>query len=148
MDADRHAPAFAEGEVSIDAPRALVWQVLTDFVAWPQWSPGVTFVTMNGDVEPGTGFRWKSGRNTIKSKLVDVEPPGVIVWTGRTTGIKAVHAYQLSDDGAGTTVRAQESWNGIVVKVLGRTLQPTLQSATDEGLAALKLECERRASPR
>ena len=144
MDADRDAPAFAEGEVLVDAPRAIVWAVLTDFARWPNWSPGVTVVTIDGAVEPGTTFRWKSGRNTIKSQLADVDVPVAISWTGRTTGIKAVHAYQLDERGAGTIVRTQESWSGVVVRLLGRTLRSTLQTATDDGLAALKAESERR----
>ena len=144
MEADRDAPAFAEGEVLIDAPRALVWLILTDFTRWPEWTPGVTYVTVAGALEAGSTFRWKSGRSTIKSRLADVAPPASISWTGRTTGIRAVHAYQLDDSGAGTIVRTQESWDGLVVKLLGRTLQPTLQKTTDDGLAALKAEAERR----
>ncbi|MFI5046854.1 MAG: SRPBCC family protein [Acidimicrobiia bacterium] len=144
MDADRDAPAFAEGEVLVDAPRAIVWLVLTDVVRWPQWSPGVTVATINGDVEPGTEFRWRSGRSTIRSKLVDVTPPVEISWTGRATGIKATHSWQLDERGAGTIVRTQESWRGIVPKLLSRSIQPTLQQAVDDALAALKAESERR----
>jgi uncharacterized protein YndB with AHSA1/START domain len=144
VDADRDAPAFAEGEALIDAPRAAVWLLLTDFARWPQWSPGVTRVTIGGDVEPGTEFRWKSGRNTIKSQLVDVEVPRLISWTGRTTAIKAKHVWQLDESGAGTIARTQESWSGLVAKVLRHSIQPTLQQAIDDGLAALKAESERR----
>jgi carbon monoxide dehydrogenase subunit G len=144
VDADRDAPAFAEGELLVDAPRALVWLVLTDFVRWPQWSPGVTSVSLDGDVVPGGTFKWRSGRNTIKSQLVDVDAPVRLSWTGRTTGIRAKHTYELDERGAGTIVRTAESWSGLVVKLLGRTLQPTLQKTTDDGLAALKAEAERR----
>jgi len=144
VDAERDAPAFAAGEILVDAPRALVWLVLTDFARWPQWSPGISVVTIDGDVAPGTGFRWKSGRNTIRSRLVDVDAPQRISWTGRTTGIKAKHTYELDERGAGTIVRTAESWRGLVVRLLRRSIQPTLQQTIDGDLAALKAEAERR----
>ena len=144
MQADPSAPAYAEGEITIDVARALVWLVLTDFVQWPHWNPGVTGVTIDGAVAPGTTFRWKSGRNTIRSELVDVDAPGAISWKGKTTGIKAVHAWQLDDRDGVTVVRTQESWHGLVVKLLRHSIQPTLQQAIDEGLIALKAEAERR----
>ena len=131
MDVDRDAPAFAEGELLVDAPRALVWLVLTDFARWPQWSPGVTLVTIDGDVSPGTTFRWKSGRNTIRSEIVDVDAPLRISWQGKSTGIKARHVYQLDERGAGTIVRTAESWSGLVVKVLRHSIAPTLQRSID-----------------
>jgi uncharacterized protein YndB with AHSA1/START domain len=142
--ADRDAPAYAEGEILVDAPRAIVWLVLTDVARWPQWSPGVTIATIDGDVVPGTSFRWKSGRSVIKSQIAEVTAPVEIAWTGRATGIKATHAWQLDERGAGTIVRTQESWRGIVPRLLHRTIQPTLQSAIDDTLAALKAESERR----
>lgn len=144
MDADRDAPAFAEGELLVDAPRALVWLVLTDFARWPQWSPGVSVVTVDGEVAPGTAFRWKSGRNTIKSQLVDVDVPVRLSWTGKTTGIRAKHTYELDERGAGTIVHTAESWSGLVVKLLRHSIEPTLQQSIDDGLAALKAEAERR----
>ena len=144
MEADRGAPAFAEGEISIDVPRALVWLVLVDFVGWPRWNPGVSNVTMAGALEPGTEFRWKSGRTTIRSTLVDVDAPGAISWTGKTTGIKAKHAWQLDDHDGDTVVRTQESWSGLVAKLLHHSIQPTLQQAIDDSLVALKTESERR----
>jgi carbon monoxide dehydrogenase subunit G len=144
VDVDRDAPAFAEGELLVDAPRALVWLVLTDFTRWPQWSPGVSVVTVDGDLAPGTSFTWKSGRTTIRSQLVDVDAPVRVSWTGKTTGIRAKHVYELDERGAGTIVRTAESWSGLVVKVLRRSIEPTLQRAIDDGLAALKAEAERR----
>ncbi|HEX5587753.1 MAG TPA: SRPBCC family protein, partial [Acidimicrobiia bacterium] len=79
---DREAPAYAEGTVQIDAPRERVWQVLTDIGNWPSWSPGVSTAALTGPVASGSTFKWKSGRNTIKSEFVDVDEPGAISWTG------------------------------------------------------------------
>jgi hypothetical protein len=104
----------------------------------------VSVVTVDGDLAPGTSFKWKSGRTTIRSQLVDVDAPVRVSWTGKTTGIRAKHVYELDERGAGTIVRTAESWSGLVVKVLRRSIEPTLQRAIDDGLAALKAEAERR----
>ncbi|HEX5586106.1 MAG TPA: SRPBCC family protein, partial [Acidimicrobiia bacterium] len=110
---------------------------------WPSWSPGVSTAALAGPVASGSTFKWKSGRNTIKSELVKVDAPSAISWTGRTTGIKALHAWQLEERDGATIVRTQESWHGLVVKLLRHTIQPTLQSAIDDGLVALKTASER-----
>lgn len=60
-------------------------------------------------------------------------------------GIKAIHVYTLepNQDG-GTVVRTEESFDGLVAKVLRRPLQKTLDTALQEGLEHLKREAERR----
>jgi uncharacterized protein YndB with AHSA1/START domain len=143
MDVDRDAPAYAEGGVEIDAPRERVWQVLSDIANWPSWSPGVTTAQLTGPVATGSSFKWKSGRNAIKSELLEVDAPSAISWSGRTTGIKAMHAWQLAERDGTTVVTTQESWHGLVVKVLRHSIQPTLQTAIDDALTALKAESER-----
>jgi hypothetical protein len=145
MEVDRSAPAVAASEAEIAADPGTVWDVLTGFEHWPSWNPEATSVSLQGGVAEGTVFRWKAGRATITSTLRQVEPPRFIGWTGKTTGIEAVHVWHLDPIAAGTRVRTQESWEGFLVRVLRRRMQRNLQSALDDGLAHLKAEAERRA---
>ena len=69
MDADANAPVFATGELDVAADPETVWEVMTDIGRWPAWNPDITAATVQGPVQPGTSFRWKSGPGTIRSNL-------------------------------------------------------------------------------
>ena len=148
MDVNREAPALAHSEAVIAAEPEMVWDVLTAFENWPSWNPDVSSVALEGGLAEGTVFRWKAGRSKITSRLVKVERPRLLGWTGQTAGIKAVHVWQLSPVDGGTFARTEESWDGLLVRVLRGPLQKSLQKAMDEGLRHLKAEAERRARGR
>jgi len=93
---------------------------------------------------PGTVFRWKAGPGTITSTIQRVERPRSIAWTGRTLGIKAIHFWHFDGRDGGTFVRTEESYEGLVARLLRRSLQKTLDRALDDGLQDLKAEVERR----
>ena len=143
--ADRDAPVFAEGTITIAAPRDRVWQVLTDFEAWPAWNPGVKSLTLSGGLAVGATFRWKSGPGTIRSKIEACDAPSAIGWTGKTFGIRARHTWQLhAPDDATTVVTTQESWRGPIPTLLRASLTTTLAKALTDGLQALSQEALRR----
>ena len=93
-------------------------------------------------------FRWKAGRATITSTIRQVERPRVIGWTGKTTGVEAVHIWRLEPRDGGTLVRTEESWEGLLAAILRDQMQRSLQKAVDGGLEHLKAEAERRAQSR
>ena len=146
MEIDRDAPATAEGEILIGASPETVWDVLADIAAWPTWNHDVRSVTIEGPVEAGTTFRWKSGPASLVSTLQTVDAPREIGWTGVTMRIHAVHVFRLSAANGGTVVRSEESFRGLIPTVLTGYSRRTLQKGIDAILAALKVEAERRAS--
>jgi uncharacterized protein YndB with AHSA1/START domain len=145
VEIDRSAPAIAEAETEIAADPETVWGVLTDLENWPSWNPDVSAVTLEGDLREGAIFRWKGGRATITSTIQEVEPPSLIGWTGKTTGIEAVHVWRLAPHDGGTLVRTEESWQGLLVRLIRGSMRKSLQKAVYDGLAHLKTEAERRA---
>ncbi|MGH3012398.1 MAG: SRPBCC family protein [Gaiellaceae bacterium] len=145
MEVDRSAPAVAEAATEIAADPETVWEVLTDLERWPSWNPDVSAVAHEGGLEEGATFRWKAGRATITSTIREVDRPRLIGWTGRTTGIDAIHVWRLDLRDGGTLVRTEESWQGLLVRVIRGSMQKSLQKAVDGGLAHLKAESERRA---
>ena len=149
MDVNWDAPAVARSEAEIAADPETVWEVLTDLERWPSWNPDVSSVTVEGGLGEGTVFRWKAGRSTITSTIREVDRPRRIGWTGTTTGIDAVHVWRLEPrDGGGTLVRTEESWQGLLVRLLRGPMRKSLQKAVDGGLGHLKAEVERRARAR
>jgi uncharacterized protein YndB with AHSA1/START domain len=145
VEIDTSAPATAHAEATIAAPPESVWEVLTDVAGWPSWNPDVKSAALEGPLAVGTRFRWKAGPGTITSTLQVVEPPRSIGWTGTTLGIKATHVHRLEGTNGDTVVTSDESWDGLLVRLLRGPMRKTLQRSLDGGLGALKAEAERRA---
>jgi hypothetical protein len=144
VDIDRKAPVVAAGSLQIAAAPEVVWDVISDLAAWPSWNHGVRSVTVDGPVQPGTGFRWKAGSSTLVSTLRVVDPPREIGWTGVTMGIHAVHVFRFEPRDGGTMARSEESWRGLIPSLLRGYGRRTVQRAIDDVLRSLKDESERR----
>lgn len=140
------APVVAVDEIEIEAPPEAVWDVLTDFEAWPAWNRDVKSMAIDGDVSAGTVFRWKAGPSTITSTIRRVERPQLIAWTGKTLGVRAIHFWHLAPRDGQALVRTEESYQGLLARVFSGRLRKTLETALADGLADLKSEVERRAA--
>jgi len=138
------APVVSRSEIEIAAAPEAVWEVVTAFERWPSWLRDVKSMSIEGPVAPGTVFRWRAGPGTITSTIQRVERPRLIGWTGRTLGIDALHFWHFEARDGGTFVRTEESYEGLVARLLRRPLQKTLDRALDDGLNDLKAEVERR----
>lgn len=145
MDVDREAPVVGSSEGQIDAPPEVVWGVLTGFELWPSWNPDVKSVEVKGPVAEGTEFRWKSKPGTIKSRIERLDPPRLVGWTGRTMGIGAVHVWRLEPRDGGAYVQTEESFSGLLARLMRGRIQRTLDAALEDGVRYLKAEAERRA---
>ena len=113
---------------------------------WPSWNPDVKSVSVDGPVQPGTVFRWKAGPSTLTSTLQVVNPPSEIAWTGMTMGIKAVHVFRFQASDGGTLARSEESWEGLLARLLKGYSRKTLDKGIRSVLSHLKVEAERRAA--
>lgn len=146
VEADRSAPAYVTGDIDIDASAEVVWDTLTDLDSWPRWMPGVKSMATHGPFAVGSTFEWRAGPGTIKFEIVEAERPSSGAWKGRTMGIEAVHVWNIEPRGPSSThVHTEESWAGLLPRLLRKTTRKSLQKALDEGLPALKAEAERRA---
>jgi hypothetical protein len=139
------APVRGTAEIEIAAPPQTVWDVLTRFQNWPNWNPDVKSMSFEGPLAPGSMFRWKAGPGTILSTLDRVEPPRYISWQGKTLTIDAYHEWWLEPRDGGTHVRTEETFSGLLAKILRGTLQKTLDKSFEVGVERLKRESERRA---
>ena len=146
MEINRNAPATAEGEIRINAAPHTVFSVIAGVNEWPSWNPDVLSAMLEGALEPGSVFRWKSGPSSLTSTLEVVDPPREIAWTGTTMRIKAVHVFRFEALGDGTLARSEESWEGLVASMLKGYSRRTLDKGIRNVLAHLKTEAVRRAS--
>lgn len=115
--------------VQIDAEPARVWQVLTDFPAYPAWNP--FFVAVDGRPEPGSPLELHTKITAtskprifrVKARIVDA--PHRLVWGGglAVRGIAdGEHGFELRSADGGTTVRHYEHFSGLIVPLAGRAL--------------------------
>lgn len=143
MDADRHAPVFAEGRIDIASTAERLWDLIADVAAWPRWNADVQDVVVEGPIAEGTVFRWKGGSTRIVSTLRVVDRPREIAWTGRTLGIRAIHSWRFEPGPMGAVASMQESFAGGPTRLMRGLLQRQLDAATEHGLRSLKIEAER-----
>jgi uncharacterized protein YndB with AHSA1/START domain len=148
MNVNTEAPVVASVEGEIDAPIEVVWRVLTAIDHWPDWNPDVKSVAVDGPVAEGTTFRWKAGPGKISSTVTRIEHPQLISWTGQTLGIHAIHVWHLGAREGRTHVRTEESYDGLVAKVLRRPLKKTLDAALADVVRYLGAEAARASSER
>ena len=139
-------PVKSSAETGIAAPPQVVWEVLTRFEDWPNWNPDVKSMSFAGPLGPGAEFRWKAGPGTIVSTLERVEQPSYISWRGRGLTIKAYHEWWLEPRDGGTHVRTEESFSGLLARLLRGMLEKTLDKTLIDGLVHLKHEAERRST--
>jgi uncharacterized membrane protein len=141
------APVFSFAEIEIDAPIEVVWNVLTAIDHWPTWNPEVKSVSVKGPAAEGMTFRWKAGPGTITSTVARIDRPRLIAWNGKTLGIRATHGWHLERRDGRTHVLTEESYEGLVARILRRPLRKVLDKTLREGVHSLKVEAERSWRP-
>ena len=58
-------------------------------------------------------------------------------------GVSAIHVWRFDPSGDGAIVSMEESFSGLVARVLRKKLQRDLDATTTKGLASLKAAAER-----
>ena len=99
---------------------------------------------LQGKVEAGAEFRWKSGSMKIGSRIEHIAQPFTIVWSGRTMGIRAIHSWTFTAEKNGTKARTEESFEGFLARLFAGPMRKILANALQQGLDALKKEAEKR----
>ena len=132
--------------IEIAATPVHVWNVLTDFVRFPEWNPFITRI--DGVPEPAARLRVEikpPGRSamTFTPTVLAARPGKELRWRGRLLlpGIfDGEHAFELEERGGGCVFRQSERFTGLLVPLLGGAL-----TATERGFAAMNIALKRRA---
>jgi hypothetical protein len=117
---------------TIDAPTAVVWEVLTDTAAYGAWNPFIP--EMTGELAPGRRLQVRiappGGRAmTFRPVVTAVEAERRLGWLGRA-GLPGLfdgaHLFTLTPrlDG-GTDLTQSEVFRGLLVPMMGATLRRT-----------------------
>ncbi|PZO44226.1 MAG: polyketide cyclase/dehydrase and lipid transport [Pseudanabaena frigida] len=145
MEINSQAPAIARHEITINASSEKVWEVLTNINDWTAWHPNISESKLEGLLQSGTTFRWKSGGMAILSTLQEVEPQRRLSWTGKAIGTKAIHVWILEPCENGMLVRTEESFEGWLVSLLRGMMQGMLDTSLQAWLVLLKQKAEAKS---
>ena len=137
------APVSTHQRIFIAAHPARVWAVLTDVSRWAAWQPDIKQSQLNGALQAGTSFDWKSGGVGIHSTLHTVAPARELGWTGTSLGVYAIHNWTLTAMPGGTEVTVDESMQGLLARLFAGPFGRGLVKGTRRWLELLKAETER-----
>lgn len=147
LNINRSAPVTAAGEITVANKADVVWDVLAAIDRWPDWNPDIKAASLQGPLAAGSRFSWKAGPGTINSTILQLNRPKIMGWTGSMLGIKALHVWRMESIGEKTKVITEESWEGLLPRILTGPLKRMLKRSIDSELTYLKAEAERRANP-
>jgi hypothetical protein len=132
-------------QVTINATPEVIWRILTDAPAYPDWNSTVTRVdgrialgqkvTVHVKVSPGRAF---------PVKVTAFEAPRRMVWSGgMPLGLfKGERTFELRPSGAsGVQFAMREEYTGLLAPMITKSI-PDLQPAFDEFAACLKARAE------
>ena len=140
---NQEAPVKCAKQILIDAPPEQVWNVLTDIAMWPGWNKDISYTKLNGPLQPGTSFTWKTGGTKIRSVLHTMEPHRFFGWTGKTFGIFAIHNWAFAEENGQTRIAVEESMEGFLANLFKPAFNKMLEKGMQSWLEMLRLECER-----
>ncbi|MEL6256567.1 MAG: SRPBCC domain-containing protein [Bacteroidota bacterium] len=134
--------------IRIEASPEVVWNILTDFEAYPEWNPFIKKI--EGEVAVGNKIKAKITDMIFKPKILAFDDMQKLEWIGRL-GIPGFfdgrHYFILKDNGDGsTTLIHGEYFKGFLVPFLKKKLMVDTKAGFESMNQALKARSEARIS--
>ena len=133
-------------EIDIEAPPAEVWRHLVDLAAFRDWNPFIPAASGVPEVGQKLSLRLQppGGRGiTIRPTVTEVVQGSVLEWLGHLVvpGLfDGRHRFQLMPTPSGTHLVQSESFGGLLVRLLRRSLD----GGTRAGFEAMNTALRRR----
>lgn len=144
------APVHVRNEIQVPAAPVVVWAWLVRATEWPSWyanSSNVVLEDGKKDLHAGSTFRWKTFGASLRSNVMEFEPPSRLAWDARAPGVEAYHAWLLTPSEGGCHVLTEESQYGGLAR-LSRRMQPLrMEAGHDQWLKGLRDRAARGPPP-
>lgn len=142
MTINQDAPVVQKNAILINVKPEVVWQVLTNIESWEDWNKRIIKPKLQGKLNIGSRFTWKTNGSKIKSTIHSFRLYRVIGWQGKAFGASAIHNWYLEPTKTGTIVRVQESMEGWIIRLMKKKMNEKLANDMIYWLEQLKIECE------
>lgn len=139
-------------QLLIKADSARVWDILTNFAAYPGWNPFITSV--EGEVAVGNTIRVRlcqpgGTAMTMKPKVLAMAKNREFRWIGRL-GFPGLfdgeHSFEITDHGNGSIIFTQrETFSGILVPLFAKMLDHKTIKGFEQMNEALRARAEQRS---
>ncbi len=143
MTINQEAPVVQTNEMVINATPEKIWQILTDIESWSKWNERIKKPKLQGNLQVGSSFTWKSNGSKITSKIHSLTSNKVLGWQGKTFGASAIHNWYLEPTENGAKVRVEESMEGWIINLMKKKMNEKLAKDMRYWLVQLKQECEK-----
>lgn len=136
--------------IAIAAPPAVVWDVMTRFEKWPEWTASITSVAPLAASPPGLGARYRIEQPSLQPAewTITAWQPGVaFTWESRRTGMRAVAVHAIAPTAQGCEVELLVRYEGPLgglVGLLAGALTRRYMAMEASGLRARSEEVARR----
>ncbi len=137
-------------EIEIAAPAEIVWRILTDLSAYPDWNPFL--VRVDGEIVEGARlevtFAPPGGKPmTMRPTVLRVTPGRHFAWLGRLAGVPKLfdgeHSFAIEPlDGGRVRFVQSEKFAGILVPFLRKMLNTSTRAGFEALNAAIKGRAE------
>lgn len=143
MTINQEAPVVQTKEIVINSTPEKIWNILTNIQSWDKWNERIIKSKLEGELEVGSSFTWKTNGSKIKSKIHSISPNRILGWEGRTFGASAIHNWYLEPSETGTKVRVEESMEGWLINLMKKKMNEKLADDMVYWLERLKAESEK-----
>ena len=139
--------------IDIEAEPETVWRHLTDLPAYAQWNPFIT--RASGDAQPDGRLELRmeppGGRPmTVRPRVTTVSPGTVLEWLGHL-GVPGIfdgrHRFDLFPTDTGTHLVQHETFTGVLVRPLRRSLDTHTRAGLEAMNTALRDRVRAGSSP-
>lgn len=136
-------------QIDIDARPETLWQVLTNFSKYADWSP--TIRKAEGEFRVGEKLKFTALKDLDSSEIVQVpatvltiEPNRKLVWGASLPLLfKGAHSFTIEPTAQGCLFKNSETYEGLIVPlVMTRTLMDKQQRGFEAFNLAFKARCE------
>ena len=137
--------------IEINAPATRVWQVLTDFAAYPEWNPFVREIKSQGPLQEGAQLQVSLGAPgarpmSFRPSVLQAQPDHELRWLGRLLlpgFFDGEHRFVIEKLGENRVQFEQtEVFRGVLVKLFAASLSGDTKRGFEAMNRALKTRVE------
>jgi len=105
-------------EVEIQAPPAVVWEIMRDVERWPEWTPTVTSVRLLNGAPLAVGSRALIRQPKLapaKWRVTELDEPGrSFAWVSWGPGVRVVARHWVEACGEGSRAKLSLRFSGVL----------------------------------